>query len=63
MHLDEIAIGEARLDLADFDRLVLMRDPDPDLIAFINQSLLRHADRMMIAGGIDCDVREHFPAR
>ena len=43
--LDEIAIGEAGLDLAQLDRLVLMRDPDPDLVAFVDQRLLRHADR------------------
>ena len=48
-HLDEIAIGEAGLDLAQFDRLVLMRDPDPDLVAFVDQRLLRHADRRMVA--------------
>src|SRR5437870_1355966 len=38
-HLDEIAIGEAGLDLTQFDRLVRMRDPDPHLIAFIDQCL------------------------
>ena len=48
-HLDEIAVGEPGLDLAQFDRLVLVRDPDPDLIALVDQRLLRHADRRMIA--------------
>src|ERR1700692_4106395 len=39
-HLDEIAIGETGPDPAQFDRLVLMRYPDPDLIALIDQGLL-----------------------
>src|SRR5439155_18468564 len=59
-NLDEVAVGEAGLDLAQLDRLVLMRDPDPDLIALVDQGLLRHTNRRVIAGGIDRDIREHF---
>src|ERR1700704_3730697 len=58
--LDEVAIGEAGLDLAQFDRLVLMRDPDPNLIALVDQCLLWRANRRMVAGGIDRDIGEHF---
>src|SRR6476469_356071 len=58
--LDQIPIDETGLDLAQFDRLVLVRDPDPDLIALVDQSLLRYADRRMIAGGIDRDIGKHF---
>ena len=36
-HLDQIAIGEAGFDLAQFNRLVLMRDPDPDLVALLKE--------------------------
>src|SRR5579863_7199476 len=42
--LHQIAIGKAGLDLAQFDRLVLVRNPDPDLIALIDQRLLGDAD-------------------
>ena len=37
-----------------------MRDPDPDLIALVDQGLLRHTNRRVIAGGVDRDIREHF---
>src|ERR1700754_4704632 len=33
--LHEIAVGETGLDLTKFDRLVVMRDPDVDLIALV----------------------------
>src|SRR6185437_2068046 len=58
--LDQIAVDETGLDLAQLDRLVFMRDPEPDLIALVDQRLLRHADRWMLAGGIERDVGEHF---
>jgi hypothetical protein len=32
MHLDEVVIGETGFDLAKIDRLVLVRDPEPDLV-------------------------------
>src|SRR5436305_2818294 len=60
LDLDEIAIGQPGLDLAKFDRLVFMRDPDSDLIALVDQGLLGHAHGRMIAGGIDRDVSEHL---
>src|SRR6202171_2465812 len=59
-HLDEIAVDETGLDPAEFDRLVRMRYPDPDLVALIDQGLLRHGDRRVIAVGIDRDVGEHL---
>src|SRR5882672_6914715 len=59
-YLDEVAIAEAGLDLTQLDRLVRMRNPDPDLVAFIDQRLLRHPDRRMVARRIDGDVGEHF---
>src|ERR1700730_10363 len=49
LDLDEVAVDQAGLDLAEFDRLVLVRHPDPDLIAFIDQSLLRHTHGEVIA--------------
>src|SRR4030088_971109 len=60
LDFDKVAIGEAGLDPAEFDRLVLVRDPDPDLTTLVDQGLLRHADRRVIAGGIDRDIREHL---
>src|SRR5665213_3593399 len=54
--LDEIAVDETGLDLAQLDRLVVVRDPEVNLIALVDQRLFRHADRRMIAGGIDRDV-------
>src|SRR5260221_12980366 len=58
LDLDEAAVGEAGLDLAEFDRFVLVRDPDPDLIALVDQGLFRHADHRMIAAGTDRGIRE-----
>src|SRR3954452_16506562 len=37
--LDEVAIDETDLDLAQLDRLVVARDPDTDPVAFIDQRL------------------------
>src|SRR5947209_9099919 len=48
-HLHQIAVAEAGFDLAKFDRLVFVRDPQPHLIALIDQRLLRHRNRGMIA--------------
>src|SRR5712671_828273 len=60
LDLDEIAIGEAGLDLAQLDRLVLVRDPDPHLVALIDQRLLGNPNRRLIAGRIDRYAGEHF---
>src|SRR5712672_996203 len=60
LDLDEIAIGKPGLDLAQLDSLVFMGDPDPHLIALIDQGLPRYADRRMIAGGIDRDIGKHL---
>src|SRR3954470_4324051 len=58
--LDEIAIDETDLDLAQLDRLVLACHPEADLVGFVDQGLLRYRRRGAIAGRIDRDVREHL---
>ena len=37
-----------------------MGDPDPDLVGFVDQGLLRHGGRGVIALGIDRDGGEHL---
>src|SRR6186713_783440 len=58
--LDEVTVDEAYLDLAQLDRLVLARDPDADLVGFVDQRLLRHRRCCPVAGGIDRDIGEHL---
>jgi len=35
MHLDEVVIGETGFDLAKINRLVILRDPEPDLVVVV----------------------------
>src|SRR5436305_8171929 len=56
--LDEVAVDEADLDLAQFDRLVLACDPEADLVGFVDQGLFRHRRRSAVARRIDRDVGE-----
>src|SRR6478752_10089143 len=51
--LDEVAVDEADLDLAQLDRLVVARDPDANSVALVDQRLLRHRRRSAVAGRID----------
>src|SRR5437588_13007492 len=58
--LDEIAVDESGFDLPEFDRFVVMGDPDANLVGFVDQGLLRHRGRGVIALGIARDGREHL---
>ena len=46
---DKLARGDAGFDLAQFERIVGIRDPDASLIAFVDQRLLWYRDRRFIA--------------
>src|SRR5258705_8132014 len=58
--LDHAAIGEAGLDLAQLDRLVLMRHPDAHRAAFIDERLARDSDAGEILLGEDADIGIHL---
>src|SRR6516225_3138581 len=58
--LDQITIGQAGLDLPQFERLVVMRHPEPHALALIDQRLLLHPDRLAFVAGIDRDIGEHL---
>ena len=58
--LDQVAVDETDLDLAQLDRLVLARDPEANLVRLKDQRLLRNRRRGAAAGRIDRDVREHL---
>src|SRR6185437_15684551 len=57
---DKVAVGQAGLDFAKLERLVVIGDPQPHVLALIDQRLLFHADRFMVAAGIDRDAGEHL---
>src|SRR5258708_19681952 len=59
LDLDEVAVDEAGFDLAQLDRLVFMGNPDPDLIALVDQGLLWHTNRRVTARGINRAIPEH----
>src|ERR1700730_9523951 len=55
--LDHPAVGEAGLDLAQLDRLVLMRHPDAHRAALIDERLARAGEILL---GEDADIGIHL---
>src|SRR5512147_618231 len=58
--LDIVAIGETGLDIAKLQRLVVIGHPKPDTLALVDQRLLLHAHRLVVAAGIDGDAGKHL---